>query len=82
MTTVATSIELPPDFQRQAEEWVRAGRFRSVQEAVLAALGLLQENEAKRSRLAADIDDALEAHARGELPELEDGEFADWLDRQ
>jgi Arc/MetJ-type ribon-helix-helix transcriptional regulator len=75
------SIELPADFRQSAEEWVRAGHFRSVRDAAMAAFSLLRENESKRERLRSQIDDALDQYSRGELEEIDD-EFADWLDRQ
>jgi Arc/MetJ-type ribon-helix-helix transcriptional regulator len=82
MATPNATMELPEDFQEQAEEWVRAGRFRSVQDAALAALSLLQEQERARHELRGQIDDALARYERGELEELEDGEFSAWLDSQ
>jgi Arc/MetJ-type ribon-helix-helix transcriptional regulator len=76
------TIELPADFRQCAEEWVRAGQFRSVREAAMAAFSLLRENEAKRQTLRSQVDESLEQYARGELEEIHDDEFSDWLDRQ
>ena len=82
MAEPANKIELPPDFQQQAEEWVRSGRFRSVQDAAVAAFNLLQEVEKRRGELHSQVDDALARYGRSELDELDDGEFSEWLDRQ
>lgn len=38
--------------------------------------------EERRVELRSQIDDALGQHERGELDELEDGEFSGWLNNQ
>ena len=78
----ATIIQIPSDFQRQAEKWVQAGRFRSVEDAAMAALSLLQESERRRVELTSQIDDALAQYERGELKEVKDGDFSEWLEKQ
>jgi Arc/MetJ-type ribon-helix-helix transcriptional regulator len=82
MAESTKTIELPADFRQSAEEWVRAGHFRSVRDAAMAAFALLRDNEAKRDVLHSQVDEALAQYGRGELEEIDDDEFSDWLERQ
>ena len=56
---MGTSVELPPELKRYAEECVASGRFGSVSEVIQSALRAMQEAEAEAQAFAASLDQAV-----------------------
>lgn len=77
-TTTAQKFEIGTDQARFIEKLVESGQYASADEAVRAALCLLEEHEAKVTELRALIAEADASIARGEGIVVEDTEA--WAD--
>lgn len=56
---MATNVSLTAELETFARSCVESGRYNNVSEVVRAGLRLLQENEERRARFGAMLDEAL-----------------------